>query len=130
MTAGEDICVYLTTRGYTDIHLNTVPLNKTKCICVYDTGGYEATRYYGRCPPDDRPTVQIRIRDPSPSGARLRAYAIYADVDGITNTEINGSRYLAINCTGPPAYLGLDQVSTAGQAHEWTLNIQSQKRRN
>lgn len=126
---GEDICVYLSSLGYTDINLNTVPVDKTSCICVYDTGGYEAIRYYGSCPPDDQPTVQIRVRDPSPSAARTRVYAIYAACDGLANTTINGARYIKINCTGPPSYIGLDQVSTAGQAHEWTLNLYSQKRR-
>ncbi len=129
MSAAGDICVYLENLGHTSIFLNTVPVAKTTCICVYDTGGYEPIRYHGACQPLDRPTIQIRIRDACPATAREIAYEIYAELDGMSNVEINGTEYISLNAAGTPTYIGTDQVSIIGQAHEWTLNLYSIKKR-
>lgn len=109
----------------TIITQNNIP-DETACICVYDTGGYEAIRHHGRnsCKVL-RPTAQIRIRHHDLRTARIISLEIYEALDGIYSQTIDSTHCLSINCGTPPVYIGKTQVSTKGTAHEYTLNLYS-----
>lgn len=133
MSFAEDVGQYLR-QEYANplklpISLNFTPEDVTNSISVYDTGGYSPIRAYGNCPPIDRPTVQVLIRHSSPTSARETAEELYVFLDERYNQTVNGVEYLRIECNGPPTYLGALQVSTAGKAHEFTLNLSSTLRR-
>lgn len=111
------------------VSLNFTPDNTTDSISVYDTGGFSPNRMYGECPPIDRPTAQVMIRHSSITTARVVAEELFSLLDGIYNTPVNETQYLIIECNSPPNYIGAIQVSTAGKAHELTLNLSSQVQR-
>lgn len=152
MTFAYDICIYLqqTARqwitedafylninplnitnddGRNALYLNQIPNDTTDCICVYDTGGYSATRYHGAELPMENPTAQIRIRHVSLKAAEKTAERMYRMFDEIYHEIINEHYYLKINGVSPPSYLGCDQVTTAGKAHEFVLNLNSTVKR-
>lgn len=133
MSFAEDIGQYLL-QEYSNpeklpVSLNFTPETVTDSISVYDTGGYSPIRAYGNCPPIDRPTAQVLIRHSSPTSAREIAEELYVFLDEHYNLTVNGVEYLRIECNGPPTYLGALQVSTAGKAHEFALNLSSNLRR-
>lgn len=108
-----------------EFSLNYINETKTDIIAVYDTGGYSSDRYHSTCLPIDRPTAQLRIRHSSAITAWNIANTLYDMLDGLYSLTINNSTYLQITCTAPPTYLGTDEVSTNGKAHEYTLNLYS-----
>lgn len=129
MSFAEDIGRYIqqeypNTYGL-PVSLNFTPDNTTDSISVYDTGGMPAERAYGSCPPLPRPSAQIMVRHSSPASARVIAEELFALLDGLYNEPVNGTQYLLIECNAPPTYIGSEQVSTAGKAHEFTLNLSS-----
>lgn len=105
------------------IYLNQQPNTRTNCICVFDSGGYEAERYHGSCRPMERPTIQIKVRHESLQVAEDTAFAIYRILDELYSVTVNSHTYLSINAVAPPYYLGLDNTTTSGQAHSYTLNL-------
>lgn len=107
------------------LYLNQIPNDVVNCICVYDTGSFPAVRYHADCKPLDTPTVQVRIRNESLRVAEQTAYKAYTLLDEVYHDVINGNYYVSINAVGTPTYLGCDQVTTAGTAHEFTLNLNS-----
>lgn len=107
------------------LYLNRVPDDKTDCICIYDTSGTAPIRLHGTEKPINNPTAQIRIRNSRSRVARETAVAIHELLDEQYLVEVSDRVYISINSNGPPYYLGTDQVSTSGQAHEYTLNLYS-----
>ena len=112
-----------------DFSLNYINDAKTDIVAVYDTGGYSPDRYHGASLPIDRPTAQVRIRHTSAKTAWEIANYLYSMLDGMYALMINDREYIQITCTNPPAYLGADEVSTNGKAHEYTLNMYSMIKR-
>lgn len=112
------------------VSLNFTPDDTTNSISVYDTGGFASLRMYGACPPIGRPTAQVLIRHSSISTAREVAESLYCLLDGIYNQTINETPYLRVECNAPPTYIGATQVSTQGQAHEFSLNMNSDSQKN
>lgn len=112
-----------------EFSLNYINEAATDIIAVYDTGGYSPDRYHSVCLPIDRPTAQVRIRHSSASTAWTIANYLYEMLDGLYSISINDREYLQITCTAPPTYLGADEVSTNGKAHEYTLNLYSMIKR-
>lgn len=108
-----------------EFSLNYINETKTDIIAVYDTGGYSPDRYHSTCLPIDRPTAQLRVRHQSAVTAWNIANTLYEMLDGLYSVTQNGNTYLQITCTAPPTYLGTDEVSTSGKAHEYTLNLYS-----
>lgn len=106
------------------VSLNFTPDDTTNSISVYDTGGFASERSY-TCPPMPRPTAQVMIRHSSPNTARIVAEELFDLLDGIYDEVINGTQYFVVECNSPPTYVGVTQVSTQGQAHEFTLNLNS-----
>lgn len=129
MSFAEDIGMYIL-QEYTNPHglpvsLNYTPVDTTDSISVYDTGGYASVRAYGLCPAMARPTAQVMVRHSSPTSARVISEELYELLDGMYNETINGTYYLRVECNAPPTYIGATQVSTAGKAHEFALNLSS-----
>ena len=115
--------------GRNALYLNQVPNDVTNCICVYDTGGYSAGRYHGAEKPMENPTAQIRVRHSSLSAGAQTVLRLYELLDEIYHETINGHYYLKINSVSPPSYIGCDQVTTAGKAYEFVLNLNSKVKR-
>lgn len=107
------------------VSLNYTPVNTTDSISVYDTGGYGSIRAYGMCPAMMRPTAQVMVRHSSTTSARVISEELFDLLDGVYNETINGTHYLRVECNAPPTYIGAVQVSTAGKAHEFALNLSS-----
>ena len=152
MTIARDVCTYLQMHarqwvtddafhhdvdalnvtnadGRSALYLNQVPSDVTNCICVYDTGGYSSVRYHGNTIPASHPTAQVRIRHASLDAAEVTADRIHELLDEIYHETINGHYYLRINSVSPPSYIGCDQVTTAGKAYEFVLNLNSTVKR-
>ena len=111
------------------LYLNQVPNDVINCICVYDTGGYAPVRYQGEEKPMDNPTAQIRIRHASLKAAEATAERMYRMLDEIYHEIINERYYLKINGVSPPSYIGCDQVTTAGKAYEFVVNLNATVKR-
>ncbi|HJJ32709.1 MAG TPA: minor capsid protein [Methanocorpusculum sp.] len=111
------------------LYLNQVPNDTINCICVYETGGYSPLRFHGAEKPFDNPTAQVRIRHASLRVAEMTADRIHELMDEVYQEIINDRFYLRINSVSPPSYIGCDQVTTAGKAYEFVLNLNSTVKR-
>jgi len=105
------------------LYLNQIPSDRTDAVCVYDTGGYEASRMYGTCKAFENPTAQIRVRNHSMKVADATVYHIYSLLDDVSNVTIDDRKYLQINAVAPPTYIGEDMVTSAGTCYEYSLNL-------
>ncbi len=78
----------------TDLFIAEMPDKPDNAVCIFDTGGYnpEANYVY------QRPTIQVRVR--GAKGAYTAAHeqiqAIRDELHALTDTTINGARYVGI----------------------------------
>ena len=125
-TVGADIKAYLTTAGYT-VNLGYIPEAQTS-ITIFETGGYSAEQVMGSGPAaQDRPSFQIRVRNPTYAGGMAVCHELYTLLDSITNASVNDTFYQMIRAVSPPVYLGI--VQSNGEAREFSINFQTMKNR-
>jgi hypothetical protein len=78
----------------------------------------------GNSAPEEKtgqPGIQIRVRDLAYDAGRAKAWAVYALLEGKTNTTLVGGG-VAVNlivASQEPTHLGMDEV----QRHEWSQNF-------
>ena len=127
MTVIEDIKAYLTTAGYT-VSVGYIPDTPTS-ITLFETGGYSTIQYFpAGSSPQDRPSLQVRVRNPNYVTANSTSYAIYGLLDAISNETINSTYYQYIRALSPPVYLGVVQTN-GGETREFSINFQTHKNR-
>lgn len=122
---GDDLCQYLASLGVgalgTDLFLGFIP-DKSTSTTIIETGGMAPYHDYGPEEILDRPSVQIRVRNPNYMTGRNKIEDVRNILDGIANWPINGTRYLSITAMSDPVYLG--KISTSqGEAHEFAINF-------
>lgn len=126
MTVGADIKAYLTTAGYT-VNLGYIPEAQTS-IAIFETGGYPAEQIMGNVAAiQDKPSFQIRVRNPVYSAGMTVCNNLYTLLDSITYTTVNGTLYQSIRAVSPPYYLGI--VQSNGETREFSINFQTIKNR-
>ena len=125
-TVGADIKAYLTAEGYT-VNLGYIPEAQTS-ITIFETGGYSAEQVMGSGAAQyDRPSFQLRIRNPVYASGMTVCNNLYTLLDSITNTTVNGVFYQMIRAVSPPFYLGI--VQSNGETREFSVNFQTMKNR-
>lgn len=102
----------------TDLFVGQMPDSPDKCICVYDTGGYDPESGTERY---EKPTVMVTVR-----GARMgyvAGWALAQDIKDVLhrlhNETWNSTRYIAIWCVGDINHIGFDQ----NQRPKFTINF-------
>ena len=100
MTAEDDLAVYLAAKGRgtlaSTIFVNDKPSTPDAVICLFGYAGqppeWTSTGRY------DRPSVQVLVRGAknAAGAARTLIENIYKDLDGLTDTTINGTYYQRI----------------------------------
>ena len=127
-TVGVDIKALLTTSGYTGLNLGFIPDTTQTSITIFETGGYAAEQVMGSVPAaQDRPSFQIRVRNPTYAGGMAVCHELYTLLDSITNASVNDTFYQMIRAVSPPVYLGI--VQSNGEAREFSINFQTMKNR-
>lgn len=127
-TIGVDIKAYLTTAGYTGLNLGYIPDTTQTSITIFETGGYAAEQVMGSgAAAQDRPSFQLRVRNPTYAGGMAVCHELYTLLDSITNATVNGTFYQMIRAVSSPVYLGI--VQSNGEAREFSINFQTLKNR-
>lgn len=109
----EELASCLVTAGLgtlgTDLFLGYQPDTPDVCVSLHETGGL-APRYITNAPwPSvERPSVQVFVRDPLYLAARSRLSAIARTLNALTNTSVQGARYLSVRPLQAPISLGRD----------------------
>ena len=69
----------------------------------------------------DRPSFQVRVRDPTYTSGYATAYSIFSKLQSVVEQTIvtGGSTYHSIWALQSPTYVGRDDV----QRHEWVQNF-------
>lgn len=129
MTAEADIAAYLATGGFgtvaTNIFVNDMPATPDNCIAVSIYAGISPERTHDTSG-NDRPSIQIRVRNTSAGTARTKVEQIYNYLDGITNTTIGSTFFLGIDAINSgPVPMGKDGNGRT----EYAWNFQTIKRR-
>ena len=96
----------LTLTFATDLFISEMPTTPDNAVCIFDTGGYEPEANYTY----ERPTIQVRVRGAGGGylAAHEQAQAIRDELHALTNTTINGARYVAIWQEGDIISVGQD----------------------
>lgn len=129
MTAESDIAAYLASGGFgtvaTDIFINMLPATPDNCISVSGYAGSPPERTHDTSG-NDRPSVQIRVRNTSADTSRSTIESIYNHLDGIKNTTIGSTFYLSVAAL----HSGPNQMGEDGNGRtEYTWNFQVLRRR-
>ena len=138
MTAESDIAVYLVAKGrgtlpaagppvvVGTIFVNEKPASPDAVICIFGYAGlapeWTNTNKY------DKPSVQVLVRGGknAAGAARTLIETLYKDLDGVTNTTINGTYYQRIEAaTSGPSPLGKDELGRM----EYVWNFYTSKTR-
>lgn len=90
----------------TDLFVSEMPHSPDRCVCVYDTGGFEPEANFVY----ERPTVQVRVRGAKGQyvSAHSLAQAVRDTLHGLANYTTNGARYVGIWCESDILSLGYD----------------------
>ena len=75
----------------------------------------------------DRPSFQIRVRNPTYAGGMAVCHELYTLLDSSTKASVNDTFYQMIRAVSPPVYLGI--VQSNGEAREFSINFQTMKNR-
>ena len=135
MTAilGDEVVRYLAAQvagltAGTNIFVGRIPdqpETSDAAVGVVETGGTSPLlEMLGGSAPNlkvDRPSFQVRVRDPDYPSGYARCQAIYKALQDVIETTLvtGGSTYHTIWALHSPAYLGRDAV----QRHEWSQNF-------
>ena len=130
MTAEEDIAVHLAAKGRgtlaSTIFVNDKPASPDAVICIFGYAGqapeWTNTNKY------DQPSVQVQVRGAKngAGAARTLIENIYKDLDGVTNTTINGTYYQRIEAAqSGPNPMGKDELGRT----EYVWNFYTSKTR-
>ena len=79
--------------------------------CLYETGGFFPVHAMAAGPGSallERPRMQVVTRAKRSQTARQLMHNIFQRLDGLSDTTINGTRYLLISAVSSPAQMGLD----------------------
>jgi len=105
----EDIAIYLASQGLgtrgTTIFRGYLPPQPVECLGVFAIGGTTA-ELVGNI---DHPSIQILVRALTYDTAEEKAYDIFNTLHALTETTINGSRYLLVEALQDPISLGQDE---------------------
>lgn len=121
-----DVADYLATKGLgtkeVDMWGGFMPAKPDFMIGLYEHTGFEPIRAMGTRRIDVI-TLQIIVRAVKTIDARLRAYAIYKELDvefnrATTNRVLNGVQYYSILARHAPFMMGQDE----NQRYRWTCS--------
>lgn len=125
MSVCEDIKTLLT--GITtNIKIDDMPDTPDALMCLYHTGGYDPEYEMGQqLPTFEYPTIQVRIRHTYTATALQWANSVKNTLSGLTESTINGTRYISIMQQGDILQLGKDDKNRA----KYSLNFRCQIQR-
>ena len=134
MSIVDDIYVKLTDNGFVCYKAYVPPGSVATVISdvvVFPAGGIapEHTVANNDCV-TDKPQFQILVRNRVFESGMETAEQIRNILDGISNETINGNFYYSINMIGDINYIGITQTNAGGETREFTINFETQKRRN
>jgi len=105
----EDVAIYLESQGLgtrgTTIFRGYLPPQPVECLGIFATGG-AAAELIGNV---DHPSIQILVRASTYDAAEGKAYDVFNAFHALTETVINGSRYLLVEALQDPISLGQDE---------------------
>jgi hypothetical protein len=104
----REIGAYLATKSIgtvgTDIFLGLMPDEPDNCVALFE---------YAGSPPDlhwngEYPGLQVRVRNKSYAAARTKIGEVIAELHGLHEQDLSGTRYLLIKARGSPEILKRD----------------------
>lgn len=105
----EDIAIYLASRGLgvrgSTIFRGYLPPQPAECLGIFAIGG-AAADLTGNI---DNPSIQVLVRAATYDAAESKAYDVFNTLHALTETVINGTRYLLIEALQDPISLGQDE---------------------
>ena len=87
-----------------DLFASRMPETPNACVSIYDTGGFEPESGYAY----GKPTVMVKIRNPSYQAGYAKADAIKNALHNLTEQVQSSVRYVAIWCMGDINSVGVD----------------------
>jgi len=107
----------------TDLFIGSMPDEKDvkNCVCVYDVGGINPTRFYDRSIPEWRnDQFQITTRNRSYAAAMIKAFKISEALDQIGNWDTDYWNYLSLFKLTEPRSIGRQEGTDLQLVtHEW-----------
>ena len=129
MTAETDIATYLASQGFgtlgSTIFVNDRPASPDALISVFGYPGQAPERPHDTSG-NAKPGVQVWVRGAVDGAgtARARIESIFAALDGITNTTINGTFYVGINgIQSGVTPMGKDEVNRPEYVWNFTCTV-------
>lgn len=124
----RQIAQYLAANGIgtldTNIFYESLPSAPNAAVAVFSTGGFESSVVHGY----DDPTIQIRVRDTSPTGAYNRIGAIYSLLQGLNHTNLitGGIRVIQAQAIqSHPENIGKDEQGRIEYTMNYRLEIRN-----
>lgn len=115
----DELATYLAAQGLgltvgTNLYKSDLPPTPDACVALLETGGLPAAHTMSGGAGSavyERPTVQVICRAGAQDYATARATAqdVHDALDGLSDTDLSGVRYISIRAIQPPFELGLDE---------------------
>ena len=106
------IAAYLASNGLgttgSTIFVNTRPATPDNIISVFGYAGSPPERTHDTSG-NSRPGIQVWVRDTSAGTGRTRIESVFNMLDGITNTTLSGTFFLAVQANQSPIPMGDDE---------------------
>lgn len=124
----RQIAQYLAANGIgtldTNIFYESLPASPNAAVAVFSTGGFESANFMGY----DDPTIQVRVRDTSPTGAYNRISAIYNVLQGLKHTNLvsGGIRVISVTAIqSSPENIGKDEQGRLEYTQNYRIEIRN-----
>ncbi|MCM8901325.1 minor capsid protein [Caldicoprobacter algeriensis] len=109
----DDIALYLQQQGVgvigTDIFKGQMPAAPDNCIALFEYAGEPPDLHW----PGEYPSLQAMVRNKSYAAGREKIEQIKDALHGLSETVINGHRYLLIQARQSPFFLERDENARA-----------------
>lgn len=103
-----------------------IPSGDGPFTSLNEVGGVAPTRVQNKSAANTkRPTVQVLVRAKAYNVVRDKAAQVYASLDGIFNTTLNGNYYIKVTARQEPTDMGKDATGIRTQL-VWNLEIEKQ----